>query len=94
MQLPHKGPVCDKAVGHLTYLVVSMGEIETGNIHASIDHPDEHVLLPTGRAQSANDLSLAMGQIDLLEDILELDAVSVGVGFYHDSFLMDVFVEK
>ena len=57
-----------------TYLVVSMREIETGNIHSCIEHFDKHFNFPAGGSKSANDLCLAQGKIDLLEDVLELDA--------------------
>ena len=70
-----------------TYLVVSMREIETGNIHSCIEHFDKHFNFPTGGSKSTDDLSLAHRKIDLLKDVLELDAGGIRactlVCFYH-----------
>ena len=58
-------------------LVVTMGEVEAGNVHASVNHLDEHVNVPAGWAQGADDLGAALGDIDALEDVGELDAGGV-----------------
>ena len=58
----------------LTYIVIAVREVETRHIHASVEHLDEHVDVPAGRAQCANDLGFALAELDLLEDVLESDA--------------------
>lgn len=54
-------------------LVVTMREVETGNIHASVEHLDKHVDVPAGRSECANDLGLAGLRIDGLENVVEAD---------------------
>ena len=56
-----------------TYSVITVGEVETGDVHASIEHFDEHVGVPACGSESADDLCLAVAEIDLLEDVLEAD---------------------
>lgn len=57
--------------------MVAVREIQTRDIHASINHPDEHVSLPAGRSEGNDNLSLTMGQVNLLKDALEVDPVGV-----------------
>ena len=75
--------------------MVSVGEVETGDIHACIEHLDQHVNIPAGGSESTNDLSLAHGKVDLLENVLELDAGGIRAGwlggFYH---LVLLFVQS
>ena len=70
--------------------MVSVREIEAGYIHSCVQHLHEHLGLPTGGSKGADDLSLALRQLDLLEDILESDATGVsGTGVccvYHSIF--------
>ena len=51
-----------------------MREVETSNIHASVEHLDEHIGVPACWSEGANDLGLAIGELNLLEDVLEADA--------------------
>ena len=69
--------------------MVSVREVEASYIHSCVQHPHEHLGLPTGGSKGADDLSLALGKLDLLEDILESDATGVsstGACFYHSIF--------
>ena len=56
-----------------TYVVIAVRKVETRDIHASIEHLDEHVNVPAGWAQRADDLGFALVEIDLLKDVLESD---------------------
>ena len=56
------------------YLVVAVREVEAGNVHACVEHLHKHVSVPAGGSQGADDLGLALVQINLLEDVLESDA--------------------
>ena len=51
--------------------MVTVGEVQASNVHAGVKHLDEHVNVPAGGAKSADDLSLALVKVDLLEDVLE-----------------------
>ena len=64
-------------MGRPTYLVVAVREVETSDVHAGVEHLDEHVGLPAGGSERADDLGLARGEVDLLEDVLEADAAGV-----------------
>lgn len=69
--------------------MVSVREIEASYIHSCVQHPHEHLSLPTGGSKRADDLSLALRELDLLEDILETNATGVsrsGVCFNHSIF--------
>ena len=68
-----------------TYNVITVGEVETSDVHASVEHLHEHISVPAGRAERADDLGLAMGKVDLLEDVLEANSAGVGalVCLYH-----------
>ena len=69
-----------------TYNVITVGEVETSDVHASVEHLHEHISVPAGRAERADDLGLAVLELDLLKDVLEADATGVGatgVCFYH-----------
>ena len=54
--------------------MVTVRKVETSDIHASVKHLDEHISVPAGWAQCADDFSLALVEIDLLKDVLESDA--------------------
>ena len=54
--------------------MISVGEVETSDVHSCVKHLDKHINIPTGWSKGAHDLSFASGKIDLLEDVLELDA--------------------
>ena len=56
------------------YLVVAVREVEASNVHSCVEHLNKHVCVPAGGSQGADDLGLALVQIDLLEDVLESDA--------------------
>ena len=56
------------------YLVITVREVETGDVHASVEHLDEHLSVPAGGSERADDLGLALAELDVLEDVLELDA--------------------
>jgi len=64
-----------------------MGEVETGNVHTSIQHFDEVLDIPTSRAKGANDFGLPCVGVDTLEDVLELNSTRVCARrvawFYH-----------
>ena len=69
-----------------TYNVIAVREVESGDVHASVEHLDEHVSVPTGGSKCADDLGLAHVEVDLLEDVLEANATGIaaaGVCFYH-----------
>lgn len=70
-----------------TYLVVSVGEVETGHVHASVQHFNEIFDIPTRWAKGANDFGLPCVGVDALEDVLELNATRVCARrvawFYH-----------
>ena len=66
--------------------MIAVREVETGDVHAGVEHLDEHVSVPAGGSQGANDLGLAHVEVDLLEDVLEANATGIaaaGVCFYH-----------
>ena len=44
-----------------TYLVVSVGEVKAGNVHASVEHLDEALGVPAGGSEGADDLGLSLG---------------------------------
>ena len=75
----------------MTYLVVSVREVETGNVHAGVEHLDEHVHVPTGGSEGADDLCLALSDIDLLKDVLETNVagISATLGCF-DHFIFTV----
>ena len=57
--------------------MVTVREIQAGDVHAGVEHPDKHVSIPTGWAKCADDLALAVGKVDLLENVLESNACRV-----------------
>jgi hypothetical protein len=63
--------------------MVSVREIETSYVHASIEHFDEHFDIPAGWTKGANDFGLSRVGVDAFEDVLEFDAagVSASSGF-------------
>ena len=66
--------------------MISVREVETSDIHASVEHLDKHVSVPASRAEGADDLGLTLGELDLLKDVLEADAARVSAAlscFYH-----------
>ena len=66
--------------------MVSVREVEASYIHSCVQHPHEHLSLPAGGSKRADDLGLALTQLNLLEDVLETNATGVsstGVCFYH-----------
>ena len=54
--------------------MIAVREVETGDVHASIEHLDEHVGVPAGWSECADDLGLAHVEVDSLEDVLEANA--------------------
>ena len=58
-------------VNRVTYNVVAVREIEARDVHASVEHLDEHVGVPAGRAKRADNLGLAVVEVNLLENVLE-----------------------
>lgn len=68
-----------------TYNVITVGEVETSDVHASVEHLHEHISVPAGRSEGADDLGLALAKVDLLEDVLEADSAGIGasVCLYH-----------
>mgnify|MGYP006259916137 CR=1 FL=1 len=54
--------------------MITVREVETGDVHASVEHLDEHLSVPAGGSERADDLGLALAELDVLEDVLELDA--------------------
>ena len=66
--------------------MVAVREVKTRHIHASVEHLDEHLCVPASGSQSTDDFGLAMGELNLLKDVLEADATGVGTAggcFYH-----------
>ena len=78
----------------VTYFVVSVREVETSDVHTSVKHLDEHLNIPASWSEGANDLSLACGKIDLLENVGELNAGGIGTNtlycFNHFYFLIKI----
>lgn len=69
-----------------TYDMVTMREVETGNVHASVEHLYEHVDVPASGSERADNLCLTLVEIDCLKDVLEADVAGVGttcVSLYH-----------
>ena len=58
--------------------MISVGEIETCDVHACVNHFDEHFDVPAGGSESANDLGFARLRIDCLKNVLEFNAARVG----------------
>ena len=64
--------------------MIAVGEVKSGNIHACINHLNQHVNIPTGRAESGHDFCLSLTKLDLLKDALEFDAIRISASrFYH-----------
>jgi hypothetical protein len=42
-----------------TYFVVAVGEVQTADVHAGIEHFNEHVDIPAGRAKCADDFGFS-----------------------------------
>ena len=78
----------------MTYLVVSVGEVETGDVHAGVKHLHEHVHVPAGGSEGADNLRLALVHIDLLKDVLETNVagISATLGCFDHLFLL--FLQK
>jgi hypothetical protein len=57
--------------------VVSVGEVEAADVHAGIEHLNEHVDIPAGGTEGANNLDLAEVGVNGLEDVAELDSLRV-----------------
>lgn len=71
-----------------------MGEIETCDVHASVDHLDEHVDVPAGGAQSAHNFGFARCRVNRLKNVLEFDAARVSTRWLasvNHCFFDDVF---
>ena len=69
-----------------TYNVITVGEVETSDVHASVEHLHEHISIPAGRSEGADDLGLALAKVNLLENVLEADSARIGasvVCLYH-----------
>ena len=69
--------------------MVSVGKVQSGNVHAGIEHFDEIFDIPAGRAKGADNFGLPGVGIDTLEDVLELDAAGVSafvLGWFYHSF--------
>ena len=81
-----------------TYDMVTMREVETGNVHASVEHLYEHVDVPASGSERADNLCLTLVEIDCLKDVLEADVAGVGttcVSLYHFRFVyLDYFLCK
>jgi hypothetical protein len=62
-----------------------MRKVETSDVHAGVEHLDEHVDVPAGGSERANNLGLTVLKLDLLENVLESDATRVGAALclYH-----------
>jgi len=58
-------------------LVVTVGEVEAGNVHTGVNHFDEHVNVPARGSKGADNFGAALGNINALEDVGELDAGGV-----------------
>ena len=70
----------------VTYLVVSVGEVQTRYVHAGIEHLDEHFNIPAGWTEGADNFGLSGVGVDCFEDVLEFDSLRVGASlclFYH-----------
>jgi hypothetical protein len=59
----------------ITYFVVSVGEVKSGDVHTGVEHLDEAVNIPAGRAEGADDFSLALLDISGIENGVKLDSV-------------------
>ena len=67
--------------------MVTVREVETGNVHASVQHFNEIFDIPAGWAKGADNFGLPRVGVDALEDVLEFDATGVSAlvlaRFYH-----------
>ena len=57
----------------LVRFVVTVRKVKTCNIHACVNHFNEHVDIPAGWPESADDFGATFGDIDGLKDVGELD---------------------
>ena len=69
--------------------MVSVREIETRYVHASVEHFDEHFDIPAGWTKGANDFGLSRVGINAFEDVLEFYAagISASLGCFYHSIL-------
>ena len=58
-------------------LVITVGEVEAGNVHAGVDHLAELFDALASGAERADNLGAALGGVDGLEDVGELDVGTV-----------------
>mmetsp|Transcript_68685 Transcript_68685/g.196976 ORF Transcript_68685/g.196976 Transcript_68685/m.196976 type:complete len:582 (+) Transcript_68685:261-2006(+) len=66
---PQLGGIADLGHGLAVHLVVAVGEVEAGDVHASVNQLQQHVGLPAGRAHGADNLALA---IEVVRSVAEL----------------------
>lgn len=59
-------------------LVVAMGKVEAGDIHAGVNHLNEHLGGVAGWAECADYLCAAEAGVDRFKDVVELDVLGVG----------------
>lgn len=62
-------------------LVVTMGEVEAGDVHTGIDHLDELLNFVAGGSKSADDFGAAEVGVNGFKDVVELDVLGVGGDF-------------
>ena len=55
--------------------MITVGEVKASDVHAGVEHLNEHFNIPAGWAEGAHDLGLAEAKVNLLENVLELDSV-------------------
>jgi len=55
--------------------VISMGEVESGDIHAGVKHFDETVYIPAGGSKGANNFGFACLDIGGGKDAVKLNSV-------------------
>jgi hypothetical protein len=60
----------------LVSLVISMGEVESSHVHASVDQGFQSGNIPAGRTKSAENLGGALGRVALVEDHVEANVSS------------------
>lgn len=55
--------------GGLVGLVVTVREVEARDVHAGVNHFNEHIDIPAGWPEGANDFGSALGDVDGFEDV-------------------------
>lgn len=77
--------------------MITKGEVESADVHASVEHLAHLISIVAGRAQGADNACLALIEVHLLKDVLKSDTARVLTGrlascFNHSCDCDDLFV--